>query len=398
MNKSKPSILHLATLFLIGLYFFLCLTHFSFQRPLWNDESCVFLSIQQFSQKEIFTRTMLADQVFPRTYLFFIQSFSTIFNFHPLSLRLPSLICMFIAFFLWLKIAKIVFKSELERFIFVLCWCASIPLVYYSAELKQYSMDLMAGALFLLFLFKQQQWQASEDKKKFGLTLMALPFLGLFSYPALMLSFLPLYNLCLYAKNENKKHFKYVLLYGTSMAIVILISYFFDMRLRPIKTVTDGFGDYFISFASFGEFFKTLGEGVNNLFSRYLAEHPKVLKKFVRSFMTFGLFYMFYAFFKNFKKQRYYLNTLNVLAFAIFLELFMLGALKKYPFTVPRTSLFFSPIVFFLTIKGIGVLKDINKPIYYIINTSFIIFLIALTVGLTNVVLFQYLGGQSALW
>ena len=125
----------------------------------------------------------------------------------------------------------------------------------------------------------------------------------------------------------------------------MLLSYAIDMRLRPIAAVTTGFGDYFISFSSVVEFFKT-GGGINNLFSRWFGERPKVIKAIGRVFVIFGFFNMFYAFFANIKKEGHRIRSPMTAAFALFLGLLVLGMLKKYPFAVPRTSLFFCPFLF----------------------------------------------------
>ena len=106
----------------------------------------------------------------------------------------------------------------------------------------------------------------------------------------------------------------------------------------------------------------------------------------MRFFMVFGLIYMFYGFFRNFKKEEYQIRTLNTAGFALFLGLFALGALKKYPFTVPRTSLFFCPIVFYMVVKGIAGLKSINKFAYAIVHGLYILFLLFLTVQLSRLV------------
>jgi hypothetical protein len=180
--------------------------------------------------------------------------------------------------------------------------------------------------------------------------------------------------------------------------IAMGLSYQFDMRLRPVATVTKGFGDYFISLESPGQFFKTLGEGTTNLFCRFLVERPRVLKRIVTFFMTFGLVYMVVSFVKNFQKEKFFLSTLNVLPFVLYMGLFTLGALKKYPFVVPRTSLFFAPIVLYLAIKGIRGLRVVHPWLSYAVHAAYLVFLVFVSVSLTRITFSGDLGFQPYLW
>jgi hypothetical protein len=71
----------------VAWYVALATTHYFNQRPMWNDEACVFESIEHFEPRQMFTTPLRALQVFPRVHLFLIQQFSKVFDFHLLSLR-----------------------------------------------------------------------------------------------------------------------------------------------------------------------------------------------------------------------------------------------------------------------------------------------------------------------
>jgi hypothetical protein len=133
--------------FVIIWYVSLCVANYFAQRPLWNDEHWVFQSVKDFSPREMFRRTLVQDQTFPRVPLFLIQQISKPFDSHLLALRFLSFISMLAGFFLWVKIAGQQMKEKKEYLTFLLSWCASVPLVYYSAELKQYSMDVFVAAV-----------------------------------------------------------------------------------------------------------------------------------------------------------------------------------------------------------------------------------------------------------
>jgi len=376
-------------------YIALCAVHYFNQRPMWNDEQAVFYSVESFSTSEIFSRSLLSIQVFPRAYFWMIQKFSQQFDYHLLSLRFFSFICMMAAFCLWLKLARLELKNNLQYLTFVLSWCGSVLLVYYSAELKQYSMDVLGCAIFLLFLYYQKDLQ--QKHKYYPLILVSLPALMLVSYTSLFFLLFPLYNLILDYRTD-KKCLRCIALYGASLVIFLSISYYFDVRLRPTAVLNREWNSYFISLSSTGDFFQTLGDGINNLFSRWFAERPRIIKKIARVFVGFGLLNMFRAFFVNIKKDKYYLKSIQTIALVLFAEFLVLGALRKYPFTVPRTSLFFSPVVLILTIQGISWVKNIFKPAYVVLHGLYIVFLLAVSIGIAQHVFGGDLGAMPLLW
>ncbi len=381
----------------IAWYLLLCLLHYLSDRPLWNDEACVFQSIQAFRPHEFFTQNLLAYQVFPRLYLLLIQKISQLFDFHLWALRFPSFVCMLAAFFVWLKIASYELKNRIEYLTFVLCWSASAVLIYYSAELKQYSLDVLASALYLGFLYHQEKLENSPKASRYLWVLILLPGLVLFSYPAYLFALLPLYNLFL-SVQHNRRRLRFLMTYLSSFLVFGLLSYSFDIRLRPIAAVTHGFGDYFVSFNSVGEFLKTTGEGTMNLLSRWFVERPKILKYIGVFFVMGGFLRMFYGFFLHIKKDCYRLKSIHTVALVIFVELFILGALKKYPFTVPRTSLFFCPVVLFLTVKAIADLKGL-KPLWgRILQGAFLYYLIFVSLGISFFVFNKALTYRPELW
>jgi len=238
---------------IIAWYIMLCSLHLFQQRPLWNDEAVVFQSIEHYSVKQIFSEPLRVNQVFPRVYFFIVQQFSKTFDFSLWSLRLPSFICMIAGFLLWIKIARDNFEDRWQYLAFILSWPASGMLLYYSAELKQYSMDVLVAAVFILFLCHQKSLH-QQKSARYILMLLCLPALGMFSYPGFICAALPLYNLMLYSL-KDKSAIKYLVGYVISLAVFFTLSYIFDMRWRQADLYSGIFADHFISFASIGSFF-----------------------------------------------------------------------------------------------------------------------------------------------
>lgn len=398
MDKARVHFLfRLSFVVLIIWYVGACAAHYWHQRPLWNDEVAVLSSIEVFKPADFFKEPLRMVQVFPHFYLFCIQSFAQHFDNSILSLRFFSFVCMLGAFAVWLKVAKYELKDPLEYLTFLLCWTASVPLIYYSAELKQYSMDVLVSGLFLLFLYAQNRLAADPKSLKYMAILALLPVSVMFSYPAYFFLMFPLWNLCR-AVQADRGQWKFFLVYLASLLVFVALSYQFDVRLRPVEAVTNGFNDYFISLRSFSEFFQTFGEGINNLCSRWFVELPKVFRKIARVFMFFGLVYLFVAFFRGIRQSGWKFDSLSMVALVVFLELTVAGILHKYPFGVPRTALFFCPILLILTIQGIRSVKGLNPYAYYAIHGSFLAYLFIVALGILNIVLTQPLIAIPAIW
>lgn len=396
--KNNTQYLWRAVFILIALWYVTaCGVHYFSQRPLWNDELAVFDSIQDFYPSDFFTRELETFQVFPRLYLFYIQSFAKLFDNSVLSLRFFSLVCMMAAFAVWVRVARRELKNPLEFLAFVLCWAASAPLIYYSAELKQYSMDVLVSGIFMSFLYTQEKLRSSVGDRRYMMMLVFLPVLVMFSYPAYFFLAFPLWNLAAAVKTDRSQ-LKFILAYFCSLVVFVTCSYLFDIRLRPVDIVSFGFNDYFISTDSVKGFFQTFGEFVNNIFSRWFVELPKVYRKLARFFMLFGLVTLFAAFFKDIGKGGWKFVSVSTVALVVFAELVCVGMLRKYPVGVPRTVLFFCPMLLILTLQGISSLKTLNRYVYFLILGAFLIYLSVVAVGLFGAILAGPIDAIPTIW
>lgn len=382
--------------FLVAWYCGVCLVHYFGQRPLWNDEQAVFSSIGILKPHELFTEPLRMVQVFPHLYLFIIQALSKIFNHTVLSLRFLPFVAMMCAFFIWLRIAK----KELNKagyLTFLLCWIGSVPLVYYSAELKQYSLDVLIAGLFVSTLYG---WEKLCQKGNGRLLIPAaalMPAAVLLSYPAYFFVIFPLWNLIRDVK-EGKVPRYVLVIYAASLLICGGLSYQFDVRLRPVEIVTGGFNDYFVATNSWPDFVQTLSEGINNLFSRWFVELPKIFRKLARFFMFFGLINLSAAFFMNIKKSNGRFGRVGGIALIVFLELIVAAAFKKYPLGVPRTALFLCPMLLILTIQGISAVKHFNRYVYFAVHGAFVVYLLVTAAGIAQIVFNQPLTSIPTLW
>ncbi len=376
----------------MGWYLLMVTVHYFNQRPLWNDEQCVFNSVESFSAQQLFSQPLSNIQQFPKTYLYLIQQVSAPFNWHLLALRFLPFACMVIAFMLWMRIAYRYFQDSWKMVLFVACWVASTPLIYYAAELKQYSMDTMSAAFFAWFLIHQPQWPTTKVRR----WLMALPLLGLFSYPALLFLPLPVINAWVLA-GRGWRLPKEIGGYLGMALVVVAVVYWVDIRVS-VSDLPSYWADYFISTASIGSFFQTLGESLNNFVGRWFAINPKWIRGASRFFIGFGFLYLICTFFVQWRKDRFIFRRLAPIAFFIFVELFILSVLQKYTFSVVRVVLFFCPFLLMATIDGMGWLKEKNRIAGIAMASIFLIYLMVVAYGISVEVLGGDLGAEKTLF
>ncbi len=384
--------LRVLTLLAIGWYLLLATVHYFYQRPLWEDEGYIFNNLHDLTAVQIFHQPLVNLQQFPRVYLVLMQWFSSVFHFSLLALRFLPFICMVGAFLVWLRLAREGLAKESQRLTFVLCWAASIPLVYYAAELKQYSMDVLAAALFLLFLSHQPSLR--QRPGRYLPVLILLPCLGLFSYPVFFMMVFPLINIIRLGGRWQRD----LCIYALACLAVVVFVYWFDVRIGHGARLREYWHDYFISYDSVGEFFRTFTEGVNNLISRWFAEKPKWIRGASRFFMAFGLWQLLAGFWKSFKKDGYIFTSVQTIALIVFIEMVILGSLQLYVFTVPRTALFFCPILLFLAVQGMEGLRAWHNGVFWAVRGAFVAYLLIVSVGIAGVVFKGPLGAQSVIF
>jgi hypothetical protein len=251
------------------------------------------------------------------------------------------------ALWAWIVIARSKLSSERLLTLFLLSWCASTPLVYYASELKQYSFDVCAAALFLLFLDRQERL-AAGNAGRYCLILFLLPFLSLFSYPAVFFLVFPFWQIL--GKERGARFPLAAYLAGCCAATAF--DFWFDLRLSAAAReaiLGSQYRDYFISLDSPGAFLQTVQEGLNNLIGRWFASKPSWVRVICRLWMLFGLVEMVLGT-RDFIRRRFSGQLpVQIIALVLVLELMIMGALKGYYFTMPRTSLFFCPLLFLLT-------------------------------------------------
>lgn len=350
----------------------LCLLHYFSLRSLWLDENFLFLNIKSSGFLEIFGM-LKYSQAFPRIYLIIVKLFSEAFNYEVLSLRFFPLVCMLSAFFVWRKVYENRLSDKWAVLLALFSFSASYCMSYYAAEFKHYSMDVLAMGIFCLYLAYQKQAVEKEPSKQFILATLLLPLTLLFSYSSFFIFWMVSYNFLLSAKKRSK----FVVLMAIYTFICLIFVFFiycvdikYTLNTYALFSYWDG---NFLCVNSFYCFLKTFWEGLRKLSVWWFGNGRFFIKSasflipiFVVSLFGYGI--------KSLRRNKLMLWEPDSLALVIFLELFGLGIIKKYPFTGARITLFFAPFVFFLIAKGISFLK-INKPLYIGLSVLYISFL-----------------------
>jgi hypothetical protein len=266
---------------------------------------------------------------------------------------------MVASFFIWLK----VYKNTLHgRWLFLLAlfsFASSYKLTYYAAELKQYSMDVLVTAIFALFIGYQGEIKNREPGRGFAIFTLLLPFTMLLSYASFFVVEIVLYNF-LRILRENKTIFPLFLGYAFMCLLFGIIVYNFDLKYSlGQRGIFHYWNDYFLSSGSFYCFIKSFGEGIQRLGTWWFVTSP-ILKKISSFLIPFFICSLFGFGFVSLKRNRFKICDIDGLSIVIFMELFVAGIFKVYPFTGERVTLFFAPFVFYLLVKGMDYFKKPN--------------------------------------
>ncbi|MDD5518133.1 MAG: hypothetical protein WC937_00245 [Candidatus Omnitrophota bacterium] len=352
-------------------FVFLCLLHYFSLRPLWLDEELVFKNLQELSSLKLLG-PLGYTQMFPRLYLIIINFFARGFDYNLLALRLPSLLCMFLAFFVWLKVFQQILPGKWQVLLAIFSFASSYRIIYYAAELKPYSMDVLVAGVFCWYLLCQKQLETKAPSKLFITVTFLLPFTLALSYSSFFFFWMVIYNYIFIVKKNHKAALLFAL-YSFLCLLIIISTYYFYLRYE-LSGSTVPWNNYFLGTQSFYSFIKPFGEGLRKLTTFWFGNSKFFIKAasflipiFVISLFGYGI--------RSLKKNKCRFLDADSIGLVIFLELVVLGILRKYPFTGARITLFFAPLIFFLIIKGIGSLKRI-KPLYIGLNTCYIAFLV----------------------
>jgi len=359
-------------------FVFLCFLHYFSARPLWLDENFISENIKTLKTAQILG-PLKYSQAFPRIYLSVIKNFSRIFDYSVLSLRFIPLLCMLSAFLIWAKIYKEAFFNKWHFLLVLFSFAGSYSLSYYAAELKPYSIDVLVVGIFCLYLIRQGRLADRGPSKLFAIITLMLPVTLFLSYGSFFVFWIVIYNFLLLVK-KNRKVLPLLIGYSAISLSFIIFVYFCDLKHGLASHgLFNYWNDYFLCSDSFYCFIKSFGEGLRRL-SVWWFGNSAFFRRTASPFIPiFALAMVIYGV-KAIKKSKFKLLSIDAIGLIIFLELIILGLLKKYPFTGERITLFFAPFVFYFIVKGISFFKK-NKPLYMSLNIFYVAFFLACSIN-----------------
>ena len=135
---------------LIGVGVLLRLIRFLHNRALWGDEAALALNLIHRSPRELL-EPLDFDQASPVLFLLAVKGVATLFGYSEFSLRALALLAGLVSLPLFWIVAKRVL-APLGALIALTLFAVSDPLVFYSAEVKQYGIDVTITLLLLVLL------------------------------------------------------------------------------------------------------------------------------------------------------------------------------------------------------------------------------------------------------
>ena len=353
-----------------GAFLFLCLLHFFSQRPLWLDEVSILKNIQELNYQQLFGPLNYA-QAFPRVYLVVIKLVSGFFNYHVLALRIFPLISMLLGYAIWRKIYKEVFGSTGFFLLALFSMTGGYYFSYYAGEFKPYAMDVLVVGIFSWFLMRQKAWVEENRFARCYAVAVGLPFTLFFSYAAFLVFWMVGYNF-LFLLRKRKDVRPLLAIYSTLSLLCLAFIYNFDLKHSWADQALMHYWDpYFICTQSGKCFGETVWEGVRRLSTSWFGK-GKIFMQFASFLIPFFLYSIVRYGFGSWIKERGKIFSIASIYGILFLELFVLGCLHKFPFTGERITLFFAPFVFYGLIKGLYDLKQM-RWMYYVFGISYLV-------------------------
>src|SRR3989338_627361 len=149
MNRSARLITVYGPLVLIAVGILFRLGHYLADRSFWLDEAWVALDLNHRSWLEIFTSEDYIKPV-PIGFALICKTFRQILGNTEYAFRLFPFLCAAVAVFLYHQLLKRITSSQTALLLALGLFAFSETLIYYSAELKYYSSDVLVTLLLLL--------------------------------------------------------------------------------------------------------------------------------------------------------------------------------------------------------------------------------------------------------
>lgn len=333
----------------------LALAHYFSAREFWLDENLIYVNIKNRTYTQLYA-PLDESQAFPRIYLCAIKWLGSLFNDHVLAIRFLPLMWMIMAAVIWTRIWKKlnVLACPLLSSLAFMC---SYSTVYYAAEFKQYSMDVFCVALITSIVF----WIFKNDDREVSWVdwciAICIPWTVFISYGALFVFWMPAFQYAVMSR--WRKRWRPLAIISLISAVAAgVVSYMTDVRFAlQLPSLIDYWSSYYIDTSSVKGFLSTVTEGFRRL-TAFWYGYGKLPMRLASVFIPFFGYALFRFGFSDWRKAGWRITTIETMGLLLFIELFVFGLLRIFPFTGERVSLFYAPFVFWLTVRGLWALPQ----------------------------------------
>ena len=343
--KERFKSIDLILLLFILLGFVLALVNFFHFRSLWLDEASLALNIVNKPVKELL-KPLDYEQVAPIGFLMVEKVFSSIFGNTDWSLRIFPLLLFFPSVYLMYKLALIIFREKSFALFAAAFFSLSYYPLYYSAEVKQYMVDVF---ICLCITFSTLLFSKTDAKKYWEIYAL----IGIVSVWFSNISVILLFTTGLYFLFNNRKqkeNYIAIILVVGSWVMSFIIYYFLFVYKHPSQQFMV---EYWSNANAFlpehilsKEFFLALYGKIKELLKLY---HYRLFFVFIL-ISVIGFFYLI-------RKRK---EVLFLISFPIIIHL-VLSYLKLYPFH-GRLILYQYPFLVLILVSCLFQFYNLLKP------------------------------------
>ena len=330
--------IHAATIFVMILGAVLSLIQFLFNRSIWLDEAMLSLNIINRNYTELL-QPLDHLQVAPIGFLMIEKFFSVLIPNSEYGLRLLPLLCFWASIYLFYKASILLVKDVRITFLAVFMFCLNASLLYYSAEVKQYMVDVFVCLLLYCTLLKEYK---NSFNRYLLLTLFGSASVFLSNVSAIILFTIALFLIIDQLKKQKINYARLCTLFITWI-VTFGFYYFKFINNHPNKNgMLAYWSNDFMPIDIFGiDFWNFCFYKTKMIFGSLLSFGAAGLLPFL--FFLIGLYKLI--------KDKYW-KVLFLLILPTILQL-ALSALKLYPFDL-RLILF--QVGFYILVISIGII------------------------------------------
>lgn len=197
-------------------------------RSFFLDEAALTVPIRERGWLDLFTRPLEADQTAPPGFLLLQKAVLTFVGGSEHELRLFPLLAALVSVPLFVLLARRFFRGG-ALVVPVAVFALSVPLIYYSADAKPYSYDLLASVVLLgLAARVANEAATAHDGLRLG---GAAAFIALFSQPALLVTGALGFGLLVWGLGRRGiKWFRVVAIAGITSLVGVVPAIVFALR------------------------------------------------------------------------------------------------------------------------------------------------------------------------